>query len=162
MLFALETDREIAEWLAAELAEVETRFAAELLSDLPCVNNLVRYVERYRGKMLRPTLLLLSTLGYRPDQPPGDDCRTLATVVEMVHMATLVHDDILDEAEVLAETGVEPAPVGVGEREEDGIVPGVLAPARWTTGQRATGGERSPRSSPRGSTIRWWPSLRPG
>ncbi len=100
MLFAIKNHPEIAEALAADLAEVETCFSAELLSDLACVNDLVRYVERYRGKMLRPTLLLLSAMASRPGQPVRDEHRTLATVVEMVHMATLVHDDILDEAEI--------------------------------------------------------------
>jgi len=87
------------ETLAEELAEVESRFAAELTSDLSCVNDLVRHIERYRGKMLRPLLLLICGRAAAPDRPFGEAHRTLATVVEMVHMATLVHDDILDEAD---------------------------------------------------------------
>jgi octaprenyl-diphosphate synthase len=80
-----------------ELAAVEQLFNDELGSDLPCVNHLVRHVSRFRGKMLRPTLVLLSA------KACGELCDahiTLATVVEMVHMATLVHDDVLDEAEL--------------------------------------------------------------
>lgn len=72
-------------------------FDAELRSDLPFVNELVEQVRRYRGKLLRPRLLLL-TAG-----ATGEIRRehvVLAAVVEMVHMATLVHDDVLDEAEV--------------------------------------------------------------
>jgi len=80
-----------------ELALVEERFNRELSSDLPCVNTLVRHVARFRGKMLRPTLLLLA--GKAAGQLT-DEHITLATVVEMVHMATLVHDDVLDEAEL--------------------------------------------------------------
>jgi octaprenyl-diphosphate synthase len=83
--------------VAAELAQVELLFDEELNSELPCVNQLVRHVSRFRGKMLRPLLLLLA----------GKACGSLkrdhvvlATVVEMVHMATLVHDDVLDEAEL--------------------------------------------------------------
>ncbi len=87
------------ETLAAQLAEVETRFAAELHSDLPCVNDLVVHIERYRGKMLRPMLLLITGQAADPLADLTDAHRTLATVVEMVHMATLVHDDILDEAD---------------------------------------------------------------
>ncbi len=89
----------LGETLAGELAEVESRFAAELHSDLPCVNDLVVHIERYRGKMLRPMLLLLAGQAAVPKAELGDAHRTLATVVEMVHMATLVHDDILDEAD---------------------------------------------------------------
>jgi octaprenyl-diphosphate synthase len=58
---------------------------------------LVRHVSRFRGKMLRPTLLLLSG---KACGELTDSHVVLATVVEMVHMATLVHDDVLDEAEL--------------------------------------------------------------
>src|SRR5205809_270719 len=87
----------LTDCIAPQLAAVEQRFMAELKSQIPSVNTLVKHVSRFRGKMLRPTLLLLS----------GKACGelneahvTLATVVEMVHMATLVHDDVLDEAEL--------------------------------------------------------------
>lgn len=87
--------------LAEELALVERQFAIELTSDLECVNQLVQHVERYRGKMLRPMLVLVSAMA---SSPSGQDVtaahRVVATVVEMVHMATLVHDDILDEAQI--------------------------------------------------------------
>jgi octaprenyl-diphosphate synthase len=91
----------IHEQLAEDLAEVERRFAAELRSDLSCVNHLAEHVERFRGKMLRPTLVLLSSMAIEPDRrATRESHQVLATVVEMVHMATLVHDDILDEAEL--------------------------------------------------------------
>jgi octaprenyl-diphosphate synthase len=79
------------------LAAVERRFNEELRSDLPCVNTLIRHVSRFRGKMLRPSLVLLSG---RACGELTDAHVTVATVVEMVHMATLVHDDVLDEAEL--------------------------------------------------------------
>ncbi len=89
--------------IAARLERVSQRFEAELHSDLPCVNELTRHVERFRGKMLRPGLVFAAA-----DAIGGDDLWarhentliTLGVVVEMVHMATLVHDDVLDEAEV--------------------------------------------------------------
>jgi len=100
MLLLGQKHEQMTRLLAAELAEVETRFAAELMSDLPCVNDLARHLERYRGKMLRPTLTLLGGLAVDPDKPLTDEHRVLATVVEMVHMATLVHDDVLDEQDL--------------------------------------------------------------
>jgi octaprenyl-diphosphate synthase len=80
-----------------ELRAVDRVFAGELTSDLPGVNTLVKHVSRFRGKMLRPLLLLLTgkACGRLTDAHV-----TLAAVVEMVHMATLVHDDVLDEAEL--------------------------------------------------------------
>ncbi len=86
------------------LDQVERCFGAELASDLPCVNDLAGHVERYRGKMLRPMLAVLSALAV--NEAALDDSETLervvvlATVFEMVHMSTLVHDDVLDEADV--------------------------------------------------------------
>lgn len=90
----------IGQTLAADLAEVESRFAAELMGDLPCVNDLARHLEQYRGKMLRPTLVLLTGYAVAPDSPATHEHLTVATVVEMIHMATLVHDDVLDESQV--------------------------------------------------------------
>jgi len=70
-------------------------FDDELISELAFVNEFCDRVRSYRGKMLRPALLLLCA------RATGECDRrhhTLAAVVEMVHMATLVHDDVLDEA----------------------------------------------------------------
>jgi octaprenyl-diphosphate synthase len=81
--------------IAAELAEAERIFAAELGSRFAFVQQLVDHCADFRGKRLRPALLLLSgqaCAGLSEAHP------TLAAVVEMIHTATLVHDDILDEA----------------------------------------------------------------
>ncbi len=94
-------DRAISERVAAELTEVEARFSAQLISDLPCVNTLVEHVERYRGKMLRPMLVLVAGMATAKDRQELTDAHIIvATVVEMVHMATLVHDDVLDDAKI--------------------------------------------------------------
>ncbi len=101
LLLTHSDDQAIRQRLAADLAEVEARFGAELISDLPCVNSLVKHLERYRGKMLRPTLVLLAGMASAPNrEDPTDAHLVVATVVELVHMATLVHDDILDEAQI--------------------------------------------------------------
>lgn len=90
----------LTESITPQLQAVEKLFVAELRSDLDCVNTLVRHVSRFRGKMLRPCLVLLTGKACAPAAPLGDAHVTIATVVEMVHMATLVHDDVLDEAEL--------------------------------------------------------------
>jgi octaprenyl-diphosphate synthase len=81
--------------IAAELAEAERIFESELGSRLPFVQHLVEHCAHLRGKRLRPALLLLTAQacgGVRPAHP------VLAAVVEMIHTATLVHDDVLDLA----------------------------------------------------------------
>lgn len=87
----------LCEPIAADLQKVCQIFDDELFSDLPVVNELCQQVRRYRGKMLRPALLLLSA---RACGRVTDEHLTLAAVVEMVHMATLVHDDVLDDADL--------------------------------------------------------------
>lgn len=71
-------------------------FDEELRSEFPFVNELCDTIRSYRGKMLRPALLLLSGRAAGKLTPAH---ATLAAVVEIVHMATLVHDDVLDEAD---------------------------------------------------------------
>lgn len=81
--------------IAAELEEVERVFEEELGSRFPFVQQLVEHCSDFRGKRLRPALVLLSGQacgGLSVDHP------VLAAVVEMIHTATLVHDDILDDS----------------------------------------------------------------
>ena len=83
--------------IADELAESERIYAEELGSRYPFVQRLVEHCSAFQGKKLRPALVLLTARacgGLSPAHP------TLAAVVEMIHTATLVHDDILDEADV--------------------------------------------------------------
>ena len=78
-----------------ELDQVEDLLREQLRSEHPFVDGLVRYGFRLGGKRLRPALLLLSAqacAGLRPAHV------VLAAAVEMIHTATLIHDDVLDEA----------------------------------------------------------------
>lgn len=91
----------IPEMLQIALRRVETTFDRALGSDLPPVQRLVAHLETYRGKMLRPSLVILSGLAASPTTTvPTDAHITIAAVCEMIHMATLVHDDVLDEADI--------------------------------------------------------------
>lgn len=99
----------VSQAIANGLARVERAFDDQLASDLPPVSKLVKHVENYRGKMLRPTLVLASGLacsGVKSGAAEELASRldqshiVCGAVVEMVHMATLVHDDVLDEADM--------------------------------------------------------------
>jgi len=83
--------------VAKEMAQVEEMLARELRSEYPFVDELVRRSFRYGGKRLRPALLLLAA---KAAGGVTDEHLTLATVIEMIHTATLIHDDVLDEAEL--------------------------------------------------------------
>ena len=81
----------------SELFQVEDVLSSELSSSYPEVEEIVRHGTRLGGKRLRPALLLLA------GQATGSLSEahiTLAAVVEMIHLATLVHDDVLDEATI--------------------------------------------------------------
>lgn len=80
-----------------DLVEVERLFEAELSSDNPYIRDIVEHTRRFRGKRLRPLLCLLVA---RALGNVNESHRILAAVVEMIHTATLIHDDVLDEADV--------------------------------------------------------------
>lgn len=97
----------LAETLGEWLGRSRRVFDEQLASDLPPVSALVEHVERYHGKMLRPTLVMLAGLAAHPragqvspDEALTDAHAKIGAVCEMVHLATLVHDDVLDEADV--------------------------------------------------------------
>ncbi|SFJ55398.1 polyprenyl synthetase family protein [Planctomicrobium piriforme] len=83
--------------LGDALLDVERQFDDELASSNPYICDILEHTRRFRGKRLRPLLCLLVA------KAVGDIEREhliLAAVVEMIHTATLVHDDVLDEAAV--------------------------------------------------------------
>jgi octaprenyl-diphosphate synthase len=83
--------------VAADLEEVERILARYLKNPHARVAEVVSHVHHYRGKRLRPMLLLL-TAGACGRVTPAH--HVLGAVVEMIHTATLVHDDVLDGARV--------------------------------------------------------------
>lgn len=92
-----ELKAELEQHLSADLKEVNEILRQSLKSASPFVSNVLEHVSRYRGKQIRPMLLLL-TNGALADAPSRKP-KMLAAAVEMIHLATLVHDDVIDEAE---------------------------------------------------------------
>jgi octaprenyl-diphosphate synthase len=89
--------REIVQLVEDDLARVEAFFEDQCRSDVRLVGEIARYIREGGGKRIRPALLLLACrlVGYR-----GDRAVLLGSVVEFIHTATLLHDDIIDEATV--------------------------------------------------------------
>ena len=83
--------------LAEDMETVRELFGQELLSDLPLINERIDQVGRFRGKMLRPGLVLLCG---RACGAVSRSHHIVATAVEMIHMAALIHDDVLDQSQV--------------------------------------------------------------
>ncbi len=80
---------------ADDMRQVDALIRARLASDVVLINQIGAHIIGAGGKRLRPTLLLLAAgaLGYR-----GRDAVQLAAVIEFIHTATLLHDDVVDES----------------------------------------------------------------
>jgi octaprenyl-diphosphate synthase len=83
--------------IARDLGEVERILRNSLDNDRPRVGRLLGELRQYEGKRLRPALLLLTARACGEVTPAH---HLLGAVVEMIHTATLVHDDVLDDASV--------------------------------------------------------------
>src|ERR1051325_9885137 len=83
--------------VAEDMRRVDELIAARLESDVALVRKVAEYLVAAGGKRLRPALLLLAcgALGYR-----GEARFIAAAVIEFIHTATLLHDDVVDESEL--------------------------------------------------------------
>jgi len=87
--------KEVFDLLREDLAALELEFGQDTVSGVAAITEIGEYLRAGGGKRMRPALLLLSAklFDYR-----GRGAVRLAAVVEIIHTATLVHDDIIDEA----------------------------------------------------------------
>jgi octaprenyl-diphosphate synthase len=89
------TAREIRELVRPDLDRVEHEIGLESIASVEAVTAISRHLQANGGKRLRPILLLLAN---RLIGESNDGAVKLAAVVEMIHAATLVHDDVIDDA----------------------------------------------------------------
>ena len=80
-----------------DLRNVETSFQAYLSSRVPLIGKIGKHILDSGGKRIRPAILLLSSRlnGYR-----GQRAIRMASIVEFIHTATLLHDDVVDNADI--------------------------------------------------------------
>lgn len=140
----------ILEAIEDDLAAIEVALTENLEPYLPLVSQLTEYIMFSGGKRIRPALMILAArlCGYR-----GDYDKTLSVVFEYLHAATLLHDDLVDGAEVRRGNPVahsiwgNPATILVGDfllarsisiATKTGILPVVEAISR-TTAQMSEG-----------------------
>jgi octaprenyl-diphosphate synthase len=91
------TAQRIHDTVADDFSRVNELIIRRLASDVPLVEKIAQYIIESGGKRLRPLLVLLSSqaVGYR-----GDDHLKLAAVIEFLHTATLLHDDVVDTSDM--------------------------------------------------------------
>ncbi len=81
--------------VADELDEFEARFRELMRSKVPLLDKVTWYIVQRKGKQVRPILIFLSA---RLFGPINDASHTAASMVELLHTATLVHDDVVDDS----------------------------------------------------------------
>lgn len=86
---------EVVELAEPDMLAVNQCIAQQVNSDVALINQLGMYIINSGGKRIRPMLTVLAarTLGYQ-----GKDHHTLAAIIEFIHTATLLHDDVVDES----------------------------------------------------------------
>ena len=94
---AIESMEDVWEAFRPDLQEVETQIQKHLESHAPLINTVADHILSSGGKRIRPLLLILSArlFGY-----PKKSDLLLGSLVEFIHTATLLHDDVLDEADI--------------------------------------------------------------
>ena len=89
------TVKEIMTPIEVEMDEFEVRFRKSMNSKVPMLNKITHYIIRRKGKQMRPMFIFLTSkmLG-----DINDKSYDAATLVELLHTASLVHDDVVDDA----------------------------------------------------------------
>ncbi len=81
--------------LSEELVVFEARFKEAVKSQVPMLDRIMRFIVNRKGKQLRPMFVMLTA---RLNGPINDATYRAASLVELLHTATLVHDDVVDES----------------------------------------------------------------
>ncbi len=89
--------KEIKRPFQKELMEYEKTFKSVLSSNINLIDTVVKYVIKSKGKGLRPLLVLMSA---KLVGQPTPETYTVASIVELLHTASLIHDDVVDNAHV--------------------------------------------------------------
>jgi len=89
-----ETDK-IKHTIKKELKEFEFYYKKAIQSDIPLLGTILNFLYRTKGKQLRPVFVFLSA---RLHGEPNEFSQLAACSVELLHSATLIHDDVVDES----------------------------------------------------------------
>ena len=89
--------KEIKSPISREIEEFELRFRAAMRSNTPLLDKIANYIIKRKGKQMRPMFVFLSA---KLCGEVNDATYTAASLIELLHTATLVHDDVVDDANV--------------------------------------------------------------
>src|SRR5512133_336677 len=86
---------QIRQYISPELRQFDRYFGEVMKTDIPLLNLVLKYIMRRKSKQMRPVLVFLSA---RLHGEPNDATYTAAALIEILHTATLIHDDVVDES----------------------------------------------------------------
>jgi octaprenyl-diphosphate synthase len=95
LLASMETTKKIKAIISTELEDFNKEFSKSMKSKVPLLNIITNYVLRRKGKQIRPVLVFLAA---KIIDTPNKPTQIAASLVELLHTATLVHDDVVDDA----------------------------------------------------------------
>lgn len=87
---------EIKQLIGKELQDFEGKFADAVKSDVPLLDRIMHYIVKRKGKQIRPMFVILSARLF--NDSINEDTYRAAALVELLHTATLVHDDVVDDS----------------------------------------------------------------
>src|SRR5690554_5105768 len=87
--------KEIKASIAVEMDEFELRFKKSMKSNTPLIDKISHYIIKRKGKQMRPMFVFLTA---KVCGEVNDSTYTAASLIELLHTATLVHDDVVDDA----------------------------------------------------------------
>ncbi len=87
---------DIKQLIGKELQDFEDKFADSVKSHVPLLDRIMHYIVKRKGKQIRPMFVLLSARLFSTEI--GEGTYRAAALVELLHTATLVHDDVVDDA----------------------------------------------------------------
>ena len=93
--------QQILDTVAQDFERVNKLIIEQLSSDVPLVEKIAHYIVESGGKRMRPLLVLLASnaLGYEGENKSADKIK-LASIIEFLHTATLLHDDVVDTSDL--------------------------------------------------------------
>ena len=89
---------EIKSPIKKEMDLFEEKFSTSMISDVPLLNRITHYVVKRKGKQMRPMFVFLTAKMMSSDSNINEKVYRAASIIELIHTATLIHDDVVDSS----------------------------------------------------------------
>ena len=90
---------EIKSPIKKEMDLFEEKFSKSMISDVPLLNRITHYVVKRKGKQMRPMFVFLTAKIISSNEKINEKVYRAASIIELIHTATLIHDDVVDSSD---------------------------------------------------------------